>query len=82
MNNNEFETKLPLIISELIDKICKVYHMSEETAISNLKNTKFYTYLNSPETNALQYDIEKLFDIYQQEIELGKIVFIFDDKKL
>lgn len=56
--------------------------MSEETATANLMNTKFYTYLKNPETNALQYDIEKLFDIYQQEIELGKIVFRFDDKKL
>ncbi len=80
--NNEFETKLSLIISELIDRICKVYHMSEETATANLMNTKFYTYLKNPETNALQYDIEKLFDIYQQEIELGKIAFLFANKKI
>ena len=80
--NNKFETKLSLIITALIDKICKVYHMNEETAAANLMNTKFYTYLKNPETNALQYDIEKLFDIYQQEIELGKIAFLFDNKKI
>lgn len=73
MEKNKLAAILPIITAALCDKICKTYHLSEDIALNKLYRTEFYKYLEQEETKFWQYSVEKLFDLYQQEIENGKI---------
>ena len=73
MEKNKLAAILPIITAALCDKICKTYHLSEDRALNKLYRTEFYKYLEQEETKFWQYSVEKLFDLYQQEIENGKI---------
>ncbi len=73
MDENMFTAILPIITAALIDKICAVYHLDEDSAIEKLYSTEFYQYLEQEETKLWQYSVEKMFDLYQSEVESGRL---------
>lgn len=73
MAENKFTAILPMITAALADKIRTVYHLSEDRAINALYRTELYRYLENEETKVWQYSVEKMFDLYQSEVETGKL---------
>lgn len=73
MDEKKFTAMLPMITAALVDKICTVYHLNEDSAIEKLYSTEFYKYLEQEETKLWQYSIEKMFDLYQSEVETGRL---------
>ncbi len=73
MEKEKFVALLSLITTALIEKIIQTYHLSEDDAICNLYRTEFYKYLENEKTKFWHYSIEKMFDIYQTEIETGRL---------
>lgn len=73
MDANKFTAILPMITAAVTDKIRTVYHLDENTAIEKLYATKLYAYLEDESTKVWQYSVDKIFDLYQMEIETGKL---------
>lgn len=73
MNQNKFLAILPIITAALADKIAKAYNLDENSAIEKLYTTKLYSYLENEETKVWQYSVEKIFDLYRQEVETGSL---------
>lgn len=73
MSKDRFAAILPMITAALTDRIQKVYHLTEDMAIDSLYRTEFYKYLENEKTKVWQYSVDKMFDIYQTEIETGKV---------
>lgn len=71
----EFENQIEGITNQMVLRICKVYHLTDEEAVHSLESTQFFNYLIDSETELYKFDVDKLFDIYQREVELGKIYF-------
>jgi len=73
MDDNRFEAILPFITAALADRISTSYNLDENTSIKNFYKTKLYSYLENEETKVWQYSVEKIFDLYRQEIETGSL---------
>jgi len=73
MDTSKFSAILPMITAAVTDKIGKVYHLDENAAIERLYSTKLYEYLEDENTKVWQYSVDKIFDLYQTEIETGKL---------
>ncbi len=73
MDQNKFLAILPIITAALADKIAKAYNLDENSAIEKLYTTKLYSYLENEETKVWQYSVEKIFDLYRQEVETGSL---------
>lgn len=73
MSEKQFQAILPLLTAAISNKICEVYHLSEDAAIRSLYSSRLYAYLEDESTKVWQYSADKLFDLYQQEIETGHI---------
>lgn len=73
MNNKEFQTMLPLLTAAIAERICAVYHLNEDDAIRSLYSSRLYDYLEDEHTKVWHYSVNKLFDLYQQEVETGCI---------
>lgn len=73
MDDNRFEAILPFITAALAEKVSISYNLDEDTSIKILYKTKLYSYIENEETKVWQYSIEKMFDLYKQEIETGSL---------
>ena len=73
MEKNKFAAILPVIIGGLINKIIEEMHISEDEAFDKLYNSELYTVLENEETKIWTYSIPKLFYIFQNEIDTGKL---------
>lgn len=73
MNEQQFQIILFLLAAALTKKICKVYHLTEDSATCSLYGSQLYAYLEDESTKVWQYSADKLFDLYQQEIATGHI---------
>lgn len=71
MDKNKFLAILPIITAALADRIAKTYNLDENIAIEKLYATTLYSYLENEETKVWQYSVEKIFDLYRQEVETG-----------
>lgn len=71
MSEKQFCALLPIITNAVAEKICLVYHLTEEAAICSLYRSQLYSLLEEEATKVWQYSAAKLFDLYQQEIETG-----------
>lgn len=73
MDKNKFLAILPIITTALADRIAKTYNLDENIAIEKLYATTLYSYLENEETKVWQYSVEKIFDLYRQEVETGSL---------
>ena len=65
------DKSLDEIITELAEKINKVYHLEKDEAIKKLRSTSFFSKLTKEENELWKRNIDDLFSIYQDEIETG-----------
>lgn len=73
MDDKKLTAILPMIVSSLADRILSAYDISEDEAISNIYNSKLYAALENENTKVWQFSDQKLFDMYQEEINTGYI---------
>lgn len=73
MCEKQFQAILPLLTAAISDRICAAYHLDEDAAIRSLYASHLYACLEDEETKLWQYSADKLFDLYRQETETGRI---------
>ena len=73
MNKEKFEALLPLIIASLLNRILTQRKVSEDEAFSWLYNSNLYILLNDEQTKVWHYSVEKLFQLFEEEMTTGKI---------
>ena len=73
MDDKKFKAILPFITAALVDKISTIYNLDEDAAIKSLYTTELYSYLENEETKVWQYSVEKIFTLYQTEIQTGTL---------
>jgi len=74
MERNKFAAILPIIIGGLINKIIEETHISENDAFITLYCSKLYAALDNEATKVWTYSVPRLFLLYQNEINTGKLV--------
>lgn len=67
-----FQTIFLFLTAEIVNRICRVYHYDSDSAFDKLQETRFYSLLKQEKLKLWQFSAERLFEIYQQEIEYGK----------
>ena len=73
MENDKFAAILPVVIGGLASKIIEETHVSDDEAFEMLYNSELYAALETEETKVWTYSVPKLFELYQNEIETGKL---------
>ena len=73
METNEFEIVLQTISTGLINKILSETTLEEDTAMEKLYSSKLYTTLEKEETKVWHYSVSKLYELFKEENETGKL---------
>lgn len=71
MDESKFKSILPIITTALVKKIAVAYELNEDAAIEKLYTTKLYSCLENEKTKVWHYSVEKIFDLFQQEVTSG-----------
>ena len=71
MDKAKFEALLPLIVAALIQKIIERKNMSQDEAFSALYGSGLYLVLDDEETKVWHYSVEKLFQLFEEEMSTG-----------
>lgn len=74
MKTASFEELFPQLVERLCVDIRRVYHLDSTDAINTLSHTHFYTCLSNEKSGLWEQNSNTLFDLYQDEIEYGKLV--------
>lgn len=75
MDKNKFDAIFPIICSALTEKIAAELNLSDKVAIEELYSSRLYEILEQEETKLWQYSTEKLFELFLEERNSGKISF-------
>lgn len=75
MDKCKFDAVFPIISSDLVHKIVKELNLSDKDAITLLYSSHLYEMLEKEETKVWQYSTEKLFELFLEEKNSGKITF-------
>ena len=73
MDNSKFAAILPIIVGGLLNKIIEETNVSEEEAFDMLYNSELYAALDNELTKVWTYSVPKLFFLYQNELNTGKL---------
>ena len=73
MEKSKFAAILPVVIGGLTNKIIEETHVSEDEAFDKLYSSDLYVALENEKTKIWTYSVPKLFDLYQNEINTGKL---------
>jgi len=73
MDKLKFDSIIPIIISHLTDRIAEETNLTEDAAIAGLYRSGLYAALEKEETKVWQYSTEKLYDLYLEEKQTGKL---------
>lgn len=73
MDENKFVSILPLVVGGLTNKIIEEMHSREDEVFNNLYTSKLYAALEKEETKVWTYSVPKLFELYQTEMNTGKL---------
>jgi len=71
MNKEKFQALLPIFISDLIKKIIEQKNISQDEALSRFYNSKLYILLDDEQTKVWHYSTEKLYHLYEEEMNTG-----------
>jgi hypothetical protein len=71
MNKAQFDALLPLIAAALIQKIIEQKKISADEAFSLLYSSRLYCALDDEKTKIWHYSVEKLFQIFEEEMDSG-----------
>jgi hypothetical protein len=73
MDKAQFEALLPLIIAALMQKIIEQKKITQDEAFSRLYNSMLYGVLENEQTKVWYYSVEKLFQLFEEEMSTGKM---------
>lgn len=73
MDKLKFDAIFPIIVSHLTDRIAKEKNLAEDAAIAQLYRSGLYAALEKEETKVWQYSTEKLYELYLEEEQTGKL---------
>ena len=72
MNEEKFAALLPVFVTDLLKKIIEQKKLSQDEAISLLYGSGLYAYLGNEQTKVWHYSTEKLFQLFEEELNFGK----------
>ena len=75
MDKSKFNAVFPIICSALAEKIEIELDLSDKDSITKLYSSNLYEMLEREETKVWQYSTEKLFELFLEEKNNGKITF-------
>lgn len=75
MDKSKFNAVFPIICSALAEKIATELNLSDKEAVTELYSSHLYEMLEQEETKVWQYSTEKLFELFLEERNSGKISF-------
>ena len=73
VDKSKFEALLPLIITALIQKIIEQKKMPQNEVFSRLYSSRLYSVLDDEETKVWHYSVEKLFQLFENELTTGNM---------
>jgi hypothetical protein len=73
MDKAKFEALLPLIVTALLQKIIERKKMSQSEAFSRLYGSRLYFALDDEKTKVWHYSVEKLFQLFDEEMSTGRM---------
>ena len=71
MNKEKYEALLPIFITDIIKKIMERKKIPQDEAISLLYNSNLYNLLEDEQTKIWHYSTEKLFMLFEEEMNTG-----------
>lgn len=75
MDKSKFDAVFPIICSALVEKIALELNLSDKEAVIELYSSHLYEILEQEETKIWYYSTEKLFELFLEERNSGKISF-------
>lgn len=75
MEKSKFDAVFPIICSALVEKIVDELSLSDKDGVTTLYSSYLYEMLEREETKVWQYSTEKLFELFLEERNNGKITF-------
>ncbi|MCT4612338.1 MAG: hypothetical protein N4A47_03090 [Clostridia bacterium] len=75
MDKSKFHAIFSIIVGDLVEKITITLQLSDRNAITELYSSRLYELLENEETKFWQYSTEKLFEMFLEERDTGKITF-------
>jgi hypothetical protein len=75
MDKSKFDAVFPIICYALVEKIVDELNLSDKDGVTNLYSSHLYEMLEQEETKVWQYSTEKLFELFLEERNSGKITF-------
>jgi hypothetical protein len=73
MDKAKFEALLPLIVAALLQRIIERKKVSQDEAFSALYGSRLYFALDEEETKVWHYSVEKLFQLFIEEMITGNL---------
>jgi hypothetical protein len=73
MDKAKFTALLPFIVTALIQKIIERKNMTQDEAFSALYGSGLYLVLDDEETKVWHYSVEKLFQLFEEEMVTGNL---------
>lgn len=75
MDKSKFHAIFSIIVGDLVEKIAITLQFSDRDAITELYSSHLYELLEKEETKFWQYSTEKLYEMFLEERNKGKITF-------
>jgi len=75
MNNNKLATALIFLVPQILELIAKELSVNYEKAAEMFYSSELYKVLEEEETKLWHLSAHALFEMYQEELETGKITF-------
>ena len=73
MDKEKFDALLPFMVTALLKKIIEQKKMSEAEAFFRLYESRLYAYLEEEATKVWHYSVEKLFQLFDEEMITGTV---------
>ncbi|MDR2572010.1 MAG: hypothetical protein LBD23_17165 [Oscillospiraceae bacterium] len=75
MNKNRLSTALILLVPQILELIINIYNVNDEKATEMFYCSDLYKGLEEEETKLWHLSAHALFEMYQEELETGKITY-------
>jgi len=73
MDKSKFDAVYPIISAVLVGKIAAELNLSDKEAVTELYSSHLYEMMEHENTKLWQYSTEKLFELFLEERNSGKI---------
>ena len=75
MDKNRLSTALIFLVPQILELVIKEYKVSDEKAAEMFYSSELYQGLEEEETKLWHLSAHALFEMYQEELETGKITY-------